>query len=147
MSGIKHYKDVSYVKGRVQVNLRFSKYGPRFAKAQEWLGQQVLADSKLYMPLKTGSLQQRSYVTEGGRQVVFPGPYARYLYMGKVMVDPETGSPWARKGAVKVVADRDLRFATGGSRAKRTRQGMGRGVQADHPGGIKWLTQKIFQRS
>ena len=41
MSGIKHYKDVSYVKGRVQVNLRFSKYGPRFAKAQEWLGQQV----------------------------------------------------------------------------------------------------------
>ena len=85
MSGIKHYKDVSYVKGRVRVNLRFSKYGPRFAKAQEWLGQQVLADSKLYMPLKTGSLQQRSYVTEGGRQVVFPGPYARYLYMGKVM--------------------------------------------------------------
>ena len=91
MSGIKHYKDVSYVKGHVRVNLRFAKYGPRFAKAQEWLGQQVLADSKLYMPLKTGSLQQRSYVAEGGRQVVFPGPYARYLYMGKVMVDPETG--------------------------------------------------------
>lgn len=113
MSGIKHYKDVSYVKGHVRVNLRFAKYGPRLAKAQEWLGQQVLADSKLYMPLKTGSLQQRSYVAEGGRQVVFPGPYARYLYMGKVMVDPETGSPWARKGAVKVVTDRDLRFATG----------------------------------
>ena len=70
MSGIKHYKDVSYVKGHVRVNLRFAKYGPRFAKAQEWLGQQVLADSKLYMPLQT-----------------------------------------------------------------------------DHPGGIKWLTQKIFQRS
>ena len=33
--------------------------------------------------------------------------------MGKVMVVPETGSPWARKGAVKVVADRDLRFAAG----------------------------------
>ena len=65
------------------------------------------------MPLKTSSLQQRSYVAEGGRQVVFPGPYARYLYMGKVMVDPETGSPWARKGTVKVVTDRDLRLATG----------------------------------
>lgn len=113
MSDIRHYKNVSYVKGHVRVNLRFAKYGPRFSKAQEWLGQQVLADSKLYMPLKTGSLQQQSYVTEGGRQVVFPGPYARYLYMGKVMVDPETGSPWARKGAVKVVTDRDLRFATG----------------------------------
>lgn len=113
MSGIKHYKNVSYVKGHVKVNLRFAKYGPRFAKAQEWLGKQALADSKLYMPLKTGSLQQRSYVAESGRQVVFPGPYARYLYMGKVMVDPETGSPWARKGAVKVVTDRDLRFSTG----------------------------------
>lgn len=113
MSGIKHYKNVSYVKGHVKVNLRFAKYGPRFTKAQEWLGKQALADSKLYMPLKTGSLQQRSYVTESGRQVVFPGPYARYLYMGKVMVDPETGSPWARKGAVKVVTDRDLRFSTG----------------------------------
>ena len=44
MSDIKHYKNVSYVKGHVRVNLRFAKYGPRFAKAQEWLGQQVLAD-------------------------------------------------------------------------------------------------------
>lgn len=113
MSDIEHYKNVSYVKGHVRVNLRFAKYGPRFAKAQEWLGKQVLADSKLYMPWKTGSLQQRSYVAEGGRQVVFPGPYARYLYMGKIMVDPETGSPWARKDAVKVATDRDLRFATG----------------------------------
>ena len=38
MSDIKHYKNVSYVKGHVRVNLRFAKYGPRFAKAQEWLG-------------------------------------------------------------------------------------------------------------
>ena len=45
MIDIKHYKNVSYVKGHVRVNLRFAKYGPRFAKAQEWLGQQVLADS------------------------------------------------------------------------------------------------------
>lgn len=113
MSDIKHYKNVSYVKGHVRVNLRFAKYGQRFADAQQWLGRQVLADSKLYMPLKTGSLQQRSYVAEGCRQVVFPGPYARFLYMGKVMVDPETGSPLARKGAAKVVTDRDLRFAAG----------------------------------
>ena len=47
MSDIKHYKNVSYVKGHVRVKLRFAKYGPRFAKAQEWLGKQVLADSKL----------------------------------------------------------------------------------------------------
>ena len=43
MSDIKHYKNVSYVKGHVRVNLRFAKYGPRFAKAQEWLGQPAQA--------------------------------------------------------------------------------------------------------
>ena len=149
MSDIKHYKNVSYVKGHVRVNLRFAKYGPRFAKAQEWLGQQVLADSKLYMPLKSGSLQQRSYVAEGGRQVVFPGPYARYLYMGKVMVDPETVGAQGRCKSCNrprsAVFDR--RAALGGSRAKRTRKRMGGWMQADHPGGSKWLIRKIFQRS
>ena len=83
MSDIKHYKDVSYVKGHVRVKLRFSKYGPRFAKAQEWLGQQVLADSKLYMPYRSGNLQQQSYVTEGGRQVVFPGPICAVSVYGQ----------------------------------------------------------------
>lgn len=53
---------------------------------------------------------------------MFPGPYARYLYMGKVMVDSKTGKgpanipnvgPRFRKGATLVATDRDLRFATG----------------------------------
>lgn len=113
MSNIQHYKDVSYVKGHVRVNLYFGKYGARFVQAQQWLGQQVLADCKPYMPLKTGSLQQRSYASGDGSRVVFPGPYARFLYMGKVMVDPETNSPYARKGAVKVTTDRALKLSAG----------------------------------
>ena len=39
------------------------------------------------------------------------GPYARFLYMGKVMVDTETGSPWSRPGAKKVVTGRDIQFS------------------------------------
>lgn len=122
MSNIQHYKDVSYVKGHVRVNLYSGKYGARFVQAQQWLGQQVLADCKPYMPLKTGSLQQRSYVADGGRQVVFPGPYARYLYMGKVMADSKTGKGPAnipnvglrfRKGATLVATDRDLKLSAG----------------------------------
>ena len=113
MNNIRHFKDVSYVKGHVRVNLHFGKYGARFARAQQWLGQQVLADCKPYMPLRTGSLQQRSYASEDGRRVVFPGPYARFLYMGKVMVDPETNSPYARKGVVKVATGRDLKLSAG----------------------------------
>lgn len=116
MSEMRHLKDVSYMDGHVRVNLQFAKYGERLKEAQFWLGNQVLADCKPYMPLRTGSQQQRSYTTPDGRQVVFPGPYARFLYMGKVMVDPDTGSPFARKGAVKIVTDRDLQFQAGTAR-------------------------------
>lgn len=110
---IRHLHDVSYVQGSVRVNLRFARYGQRFDQAQQWLGNQVLTDCIPYMPLRTGSQRQRSYVAAGGAQVIFPGPYARFLYMGKVMVDSETGSPWARRDAVKVVTPRNLKLQVG----------------------------------
>ena len=110
---IRHLKDTSIVEGNVRVNLRFAQYGPRFDEAQQWLGNQILIDMKPFMPLRTGSQQQRSYVSPGGGAVVFPGPYARFLHEGKVMVDSVTGSPWARKDAVKVVTNRDLVFQVG----------------------------------
>lgn len=117
MSGnMRHLQDVSFVEGHVRVKLRFGQYAQRFFAAQRWLGNQVLTDNRPNMPLRTGSLQQRSYVTPDGTEVVFPGPYARFLYMGKVMVDPETGSPWARRDAVKVTTDRDLDFQVGVAR-------------------------------
>ena len=58
---------------------------------------------------------QRSHVEDHGRRVVFPGPYARFLYGGLVMVDPVTRSPWARPGAKKVVTDRKLTFSQPGA--------------------------------
>ena len=43
-------------------------------------------------------------------QVRNPGPYARYLYFGKLMVDPATGSSYAQKGSTKVLTDKNLVF-------------------------------------
>lgn len=43
--------------------------------------------------------------------MVFPGPYGRFQYGGKVMVDAVTGSPWARPGAKKIVTDRPLKYS------------------------------------
>lgn len=43
--------------------------------------------------------------------IVYPGPYARYLYYGKLMVDPTTGSSYAPKGGTKVVTDKNLVFS------------------------------------
>ena len=113
MSDMEHFEHVSYVHTNIAVDLRFDGLSAGLNKAQMWLAEQVLQDCRAVMPLLTGLLQQRSHTETNGRKVVFPGPYGRCQYMGKVMVDPETNSPWARKGAVKVVTDRDLRFAAG----------------------------------
>ena len=91
MSGMIHFKKWSLVRGHVHVTLNLTAYGERLKTAQWWLGNQVLQSCRALMPLLTGSLQDRSYVEDEGRRVVFPGPYARMLYMGKVMVDAKTG--------------------------------------------------------
>ena len=80
----------------------------RCTKAEHIVAIQVEKDTSPYTPALTGSLNQRTRVV--GNSVVYPGPYARYLYNGKLMVDPDTGSPWAQPGAVKVLTDRDLVF-------------------------------------
>jgi hypothetical protein len=78
------------------------------SRAEQTVAVQVEKDTAPFVPMLTGSLTQRTRVD--GNQIVYPGPYARFLYYGKVMVDPETGSTYAPKGGVKVVTDRDLVF-------------------------------------
>lgn len=79
--------------------------------AEHILAIQAAKDTAPYVPALTGSLSNRTKV-QGG-EIIYPGPYARYLYYGKLMVDPETGSAWAKKGATKkVLKDRNLVFNT-----------------------------------
>lgn len=70
--------------------------------AEHVLAVQVAKDTAPFVPMLTGSLRTRTRVT--GNTVVYPGPYARYLYYGKLYVDPLTGSSYARKGVTKVPA-------------------------------------------
>jgi hypothetical protein len=102
-------------------------FNARVREAQQWLGDRVLEDCKACMPLgsgNTGGLQQRSHTEDDGKRVVFPGPYARYLYYGKVMVDRETGKgprkiPMSsgdyilrfRKGAKLIATNRALKYS------------------------------------
>lgn len=81
-------------------------------KAEHIVATQVRKDTSPYVPFLTGSLDERTRVV--GNSVVYPGPYARYLYYGKVMVDPETGSTYAKKGAKKVLTDKKLEFNKAG---------------------------------
>ena len=77
-------------------------------KAQTAVAIQAQKDTSPYVPALTGSLDQRTRVEEN--QIIYPGPYARYLYYGKLMVDPTTGSSYAPKGATKVLTDKNLVF-------------------------------------
>lgn len=77
-------------------------------KAEHAVAVQAAKDTSPYVPFLTGSLNARTQV-DGG-YVIYPGPYARYLYYGKLMVDPNTGSAWASEGVTKVTTDRNLVF-------------------------------------
>lgn len=112
MSEMQHFPKFSYVSGNIRVELSLDRFSKQFKEAQQWLGDRVLEDCKPYMPHLTGNFQQRSHTENGGARVVFPGPYARYLYMGKVMVDKVTG-----RGPMKIYD------APGGSYILRYREG------------------------
>lgn len=77
--------------------------------AEHNLATQVAKDTSPYVPAKTLSLDKRTRVDEN--LIIYPAPYARFLYFGKLMVDPETGSAWAKKDAAKVATDKDLVFS------------------------------------
>lgn len=79
-------------------------------KAEHTLAIQIREDTSPYVPALTGSLDTRTRIEgfsdaglgpgTGGSTIVYPGPYARYLYYGKVMVDAATG-----KGPMRIVSE------------------------------------------
>lgn len=78
-------------------------------RAESIVGQQVIKDTEPFVPALTGSLTIRTRLD--GNKIIYPGPYARFLYYGKVMVDPQIGSTFAPKGGTKVLTNRDLVFS------------------------------------
>ena len=93
---------------RAEVNWDADAWVASNDRAEHAVAVQMEKDARPFVPALTGSLMNRTRVD--GNTVIYPGPYARFLYYGKVMVDPDTGSPFAQKGAVKVVTDRNLVF-------------------------------------
>lgn len=84
----------------------------RADKAAHIVAEQIRKDTSPYVPFLNGALDQGTRVV--GNTVIYPAPYARFLYYGKVMIDPETGSTYAPAGGTKVVTDRNLVFTKQG---------------------------------
>lgn len=92
-------------------------------KAEHAVAVQAAKDTEPYVPMLTGSLKNRTQVKQN--LIIYPGPYARYLYYGKVMVNAATGKGPAHfvdkngnevirfpKGSKLRATDRNLVFTT-----------------------------------
>ena len=106
----------SIVSGDIKADVSLNRFENQFQEAQFWLDGQVMTDMVPYMPHRDGAFvnltRMRSAALQGtGKVVAGAPPQGRFLYEGKVMVDPVTGSPWARKGAKKVVTERPLTYS------------------------------------
>ena len=113
----------------IDANIDLGRIERNLEKAQYFLDSQVMTDMVPYMPMQTGNFIQRTRamsaaIAGSGKVVAAAPPMGRYLYMGKAMVDSETGkgpmrieiSPGEyifrfRKGAKLVATDRDLKFS------------------------------------
>lgn len=109
-------RDIDIEADGIQIHVNTSDLMERANDAQFWLDSQIMTDMVPLMPHQTGTFinvtRARSAALAGSGNVVAAAPpMGRFLYEGKVMVDPETGSPWARAGAKKIVTDRPLKYS------------------------------------
>lgn len=119
-----HFKSFSIVQGDIKINLNLDRFSKQFQKAQYELDGNVMNSMVPFMPHNTGLFidvtRAASAAIQGSGKVYAAygpekdeegrGGYGRFLYEGKVMVDEETGSPWAKKSHKKIVTDRPLRY-------------------------------------
>lgn len=99
----------------IEMRINLSRFEKQFEDAQYALDSMVMEDMVPYMPHQTGTFinvtrAMSAALAGSGKVVAAAPPMGRFLYEGKVMVDPVTGSPWARAGAKKIVTDRDLKY-------------------------------------
>lgn len=99
-----------------------AKYSEANNKALKLLQGQVVSDCNKYAPedqhILKRSAETHSRVLESfgntELRLVWSTPYARYLYYGYLMIDPETRSSYAREGVRKLRTLRTLRYSKGG---------------------------------
>ena len=80
-------------------------------KAEHKVAIEVRSDTSPYVPASGAPAGLDARTRVDGSHIIYPGPYAHYLYVGKLRVDPETGSSYAPYGATKVLTDKDLVFS------------------------------------
>lgn len=67
-----------------------------------------------YVPRDEGHLRKVVDLSNPN-YIIYNSPYAHYIYMGILYVDPITGSSWARKGTTKIPTGIPLKYHTPGT--------------------------------
>ena len=107
-SKIKHFKGFSIVDGDVRAKLSMSRFEKQFQRAQYQLDGDVMDSMEPFMPKVKGTFinatRAASAAVQGSGEVYAAyGPQGRFLYEGKTMESPSTGSTWAKKREKKVL--------------------------------------------
>ena len=111
------YNYSAHGKGQdIELDVDLSRFEKQYGKAQYALDSMIMTSMVPYMPHQTGTFinvtrAMSAAIAGSGTVVAAAPPMGRFLYEGKVMVDPETNSPWARPGAKKIVTDKDLTYS------------------------------------
>lgn len=110
------FKDIKIVGTHVKVKVNLNRFEKQFKEAQYYLDRQVMTSMLPYMPMQSGvfidqTLTKSDSLAGSGIVCAAERPYGRFLYEGKVMIDPVTGSSWARKDAKKVVTEKALTYS------------------------------------
>lgn len=108
MSKIHHFKGFSVVDGDMKIKLNMDRFSRQYQEAQYLLDGMVMDSMIEFMPMISGDFIDRTRVKSTSMQgtgfvCAAAAPYGRFLYFGKAMVDPATGSTWARHDAEKVL--------------------------------------------
>lgn len=111
-----HFPVFSIKRGNIKVDVKLDRFEKNFQDAQYWLDGEIMTDMVPFMPHRDGTFinltkMQSAAIQGSGKVIAAAPPTGRFLYEGKVMVDPQTGSPWARKGAKKVVTGKQLDYS------------------------------------
>lgn len=94
------------IDGVMEIDL--SRFDKQYAQAQYLLDSMVMESMIPFMPMQTGTFinvtkAMSQAIAGSGKVIAAAPPMGRFLYEGKTMVDSKTGSPWARRGAKKVL--------------------------------------------
>nr|DAS66164.1 MAG TPA: Minor capsid protein [Caudoviricetes sp.] len=100
----------------MDINVSFDRLARYMSASQRALDNQILTDMVDYIPMETGNLTRQTLAINrenvgSGELVLDATDYARYLYHRKLMIDPETGSAWARPQTIKIMTDQDLEYS------------------------------------